>query len=493
MVQNISFPNYVSSNRVPGDYVDFDSSRANTARVNQRALLIGQKTTTGNATLDMPFIVSSFTDAATKVGVNSMLYDMITTFRDANTFQELWALPVTENGAGTAGTGTVTFTGTATAAGTLNLYVGDTNIQVGISSGDTAAGAATKLVAAMTNYPYLPATAAAVAGVVTFTAVHKGIAASDLPISVNWRGSANGEVTPAGLTVAVVGMNAGTADPVLDTALANLSSMAFDFIVCPYTSSAALTSIKNFLSDSSGRWAWTSMLYGICFNAVRGTFGATVTFGLSQNDKHISTLPILNSPTPVWAAATNYAAVCGASINGDPALPLTQLPLVDILPPTIDQQLTLSEANTFLYSGISTFTVSSDGVVNLQRSVTNYQKNGAGIADNSYLDTETDAVLMYYARDLVADLSSTFARKKLVNDGSISAAGSNTVTPNIILQHVIGHYGSKVNEGIVQDAPTFAKTARAQNAGGGQVSLYLPIILANQLRTIAMNVSFVKP
>lgn len=493
MVQNISFPNYQSSNRVPGAYVDFDSSRANTTRFNQRTLLIGQMTSSGSAVAGMPVIIGSLTDAGSKVGVTSMLYQMVTASRAADPFGELWILPVADSGAGAAGTATITISGTATASGTVNVYVGDTVVQTAVSVGDSASAVATKIVASLANYPYLSATGSASAGVVTLTCVHKGVAACDLPLNVNWGGSANNEVTPAGLTVAVTQFTGGTGDPALDTALANLSNMTFDFIACPYTGTAALTSIKNLLSDQNGRWAWSSMLYGIAFNAVRGSFGTITTFGLSQNDKHISTFPILNSPTPVYKAAAIYASVCAASLRNDPALPLTQLTMTGVMAPSVDQQLTLSERNTFYYSGVSGFVVESDGTVILERAVTNYQKNPAGIADNSWLDVETDAVLTYVARSLQSDLSTTFARKKLVNDGAISAAGSNTVTPSIVLQHTIGLYAAKCDEGVVQDLATFAKNARAQNAGGGQVSLYLPVILANQLRTIAMSISFSKP
>jgi phage tail sheath gpL-like len=492
MAQAIQFPYYQSSNRVPGTYVDFDSSNANTATFNQRSLLIGQMLPSGNTVANIPVIISSVVDAQAKCGMGSMLYDMAVNYRNADSFGELWILPLLDNPAGTPGVATVTITGAATASGTLNLYIEDTAVQTAVAVSDTPTIVATKLVAAMANYPGLSVTAAAVAGVVTFTAVHKGIAASDVSFVMNYYGVPNGEVTPPGLVVAITPMTAGTADPIIDIGLANLSNTTFDFIACPYTAATQLTSIKNFLSQATGRWGWGSQLYGIAWNAYRGTFGAATTFGLGQNDPHITTLPVLNSPTPVWAASAIYAATSGASLRSDPALPLTQLTLTGMLAPSVDQQLTLSERNTFYYSGMSGYTVQSGAVI-LERAVTNYQKNAGGLADNSYLDVETDAVLTFVARTLQSDISSKFARKKLVNDGVIAAAGSNIVTPSIVLSYAVGLYSSLADQGLVQNVAGFAANASAQNAGKGQVSLYLPVVLANQLREIAMDIAFSKP
>ena len=114
---------------------------------------------------------------------------------------------------------------------------------------------------------------------VDLTALHKGLALNDIDIRFAYRGAQNGEVIPPGVGYTVTALSGGASNPVLTTLLSNLGVQLFDYIDLPYTDTTSLNALETFLSDSSGRWAAETMLYGHVFSAYRGTFSARTTFG----------------------------------------------------------------------------------------------------------------------------------------------------------------------------------------------------------------------
>ena len=75
---------------------------------------------------------------------------MVERARAASKSARIFAIALSDNGAGAQAAGSVTFSGPATAAGTLNAYIGGRRFTVGVNSGMTAAQLATAFVAAIT-------------------------------------------------------------------------------------------------------------------------------------------------------------------------------------------------------------------------------------------------------------------------------------------------------------------------------------------------------
>lgn len=489
MPLSITFNTYPASNRTPGVFSEIDNSQANTGGVNQRSLIVAQKTAAGTAAANVPVLSTGATSAKAQFGAGSMAALAVEHYRRTDSQGELWVLPVDDNGAGTAGTIAVTVAGTATAAGTLTLYVAGLAVQAAVSVGDTATVIAGKVVTAVTASSDLPVSAANAAGVVTLTAKNKGVVASDvLDVRPNYYGLANGEALPAGVTVSVAAATAGTGDPSLDAPLAALGDDEYDVVVHPFTGTAGMLSIKNFLRS---RWQWDSQRYGGAFAATRGNLSALNTFGAANNDEHVSVLGVNNTPTPMFKVAAAYAAACAVSLRSDPALPLQYIDLDFIAPPP-GSRFTRTERNTLLYGGVSTFTVNKAGVPQLERAISTYRVNGAGVVDNSYLDVETLYILQDLHRSLIVELGSKFARKKLVADGKRLPASSNTVTAQTVKFEAIAHYLRKEQQGIVQNSDAFVKQVKAVNQGNGTVALELPWDIANQLRVIVFRDVFRK-
>jgi phage tail sheath gpL-like len=487
----IDFNYYPASNRVPGVYVEMDPSQANTGTALQTTLMFGQKLPLGLAAQDAPIIVESAAQVLSACGQGSFLAAMATRYLARDPFGPLYIVPLADNPAGVAATGTITLAGIATQSGTLNVYIAGVRIQVAVAAFDAAAAVAAKLNTAINANLDLPVTATAPAAVVTITCRHKGELGNDIQLQQNYLGAAGGEFPVLGITLTFAPMTGGTANPTLTNGLAALSSTPFDFIAMPFTDTTSLNTMKSFLADDVGRWSWQQMVYGGCFSAFRGTLGTCTAFGLARNDQHMSVMAFNGSPDPCYIWTAEVTAACAASLRVDPGLPLQYIATTLQAPP-IPQRFMLGERNTLLYDGMSTFRVAADNTVVIERMCTTYQKNAAGAVDDSYLDVETMYGLMFVSRDLSNYLLTRYARKKLVSDDTPVLFGSNCVNAPMIKASVIMEYRALQAGGYVQNAATFARNVLVENAGNGLVKILAPVDLVNQLRQIAILLQFRK-
>ncbi|WP_048994827.1 phage tail sheath subtilisin-like domain-containing protein [Burkholderia multivorans] len=492
---DISFPNIPQNLRVPLFYADIDPSRANTGQQTQRALIIGQILPTGTGTAGVAEICQGVTDAKNVGGRGSMLALMAAAYRNRDSFGEVWYLPLADDANAVAAAGSVEFTSASTATGVLSLYIAGQLVSVVVTPTMTTAQLATALVAQIAGLPDLPVTAAVdstTPGKVNITAKNKGLAGNDIDLRLNYRGAANGERTPTGLGVTVTAMSGGLVNPDLTTALANLGDQEFDFIAMPYTDSASLDAMKAFLSTQTGRWSWSKQIYGHAYGAYRGTLGAITTFGVTRNDEHMSIMGFNDSPTPSWILAAILAAAAAVSCRADPAQPMQTVTLDGFLAPPLQSRFELTDRNTLLYDGISTFTVADDGTVAIENLITTYQKNAFGDPDDSYLEVETMNTLMYVLRQLKSVVTSKYPRKKLAADGTRVVPGTNVVTPSMIKADLIAQYRSLEENGYVQGSAVFAQGLIVQqnSTNPNRVDVLYPAILIDQLRIFALLMQF---
>lgn len=488
----ISFQNIPQNLRVPLFYAEVNNSQANTATEQQRALIIGQITPAGKATAGVPQLLQGAADAKSQGGSGSMLALMAAAYAQNDPLGEVWALSLADDPAAVAASGTLTLTGQATAPGSLALYVAGQLVSLPVTTTQTVASIATALAGAINGVPDVPVTAAANAGVVTLTAKNKGLAGNDIDIRLNYRGAASGEVTPAGLQVAIVAMANGATNPQLAGPLATLGDLPFDFIVSPYTDAASVAALSALLNDQAGRWSWDIQVYGHVFMAMRGTTGQLATYGATQNDQHTSCMGFYDSPTPnfVWAAA--FAGAAAVSLKADPGVPLQTVQVRGVLAPPLASRFPLGLRNTLLFDGISTFTVDQAGNVSIENAITTYQKNALGQADNSYLEVETMFLLAFVLRSLASVVRTKYARVKLAADGTRFQPGSNVVTPSVIRADIIAQYRTLESGGFVQNSSAFAQALQVvQNAQNpNRVDVLWPVTLIAQLRIFALLAQF---
>ncbi|EKN4026449.1 phage tail sheath subtilisin-like domain-containing protein [Yersinia enterocolitica] len=436
----IPFTHIPSNLRTPLFFAEFDNSQANTATTTQRTLIIGQMLNAGTLPADVPVLVSSVATVAGQCGAGSMLHGQMAAYLANDIAGEIYILPLADTEAMVAATGKITVTTQASATGVISLYIAGIRVQVAVVATDEVAAVATALTAAINTTISLPVTAAAVDAVITLTAKNKGAHGNTIDLRLNYLGSAGSETTPDSLVLAFTPMAGGAGVPELDDALANLQDRTFDFIINPYTDTASLNKIKDFLSDSTGRWSYAEQLYGHSFAAQSGTYGQLTAAGELRNDQHASLLGVNGSPTPsyIWSAA--YVGAIAQSLRNDPGRPLQTLAISGVLAPPLASRFTLTERNNLLHSGISTVTTADDGTVQVENIITTYQKNKYGAEDDSYLQIETLFLLMFVTRFLRTQVTSKFARMKLAADGTRFAPGSAIITPNVIRAELIAQY-----------------------------------------------------
>lgn len=488
----VSFNTIPANVRVPLFYAEVDNSQAGYFSQALRTLIIGQKLAAGVAVADTPILVSRSDEAKTQFGIGSMLARMHEVYRANDSFGEVWCLPLSDNGAGVAASGTLTVTGPATAAGTINLWVGAQRVQVAVAASDSANTIAAAIDAAINADTTLPVTSSVATNVVTVTARHKGTLGNAIKLQLNYRGYAGGESTPTGVAVAIVAMSGGTADPTLTTALAAMGDEEYDFIIMPYTDSTSLDALETVMDDNTGRWAYNRQIYGHVYTAKADSFANLVTLGGLRNDQHASIAGYETGvPNTPWEYAAAYGARNAVFIAADPARPTQTGELVGILPAPAGSRFIMTERQTLLGSGIATSYVGG-GAVRVERAITTYQKNLWDQADPSYLDSETMHTLAYVLRRLRYNVTQKYPRHKLANDGARFGAGQAIVTPSVVRGEILSEYAALEEMGIVENAKAFAANLIVERDANdpNRLNVLYPPDLVNQLRVFAVLAQF---
>ncbi|WP_223554894.1 phage tail sheath subtilisin-like domain-containing protein [Pseudomonas sp. BF-R-01] len=484
----IGFSSIPADMRVPLFYAEMDNSAANSASSAMRRLIVAQvNDDADNPSIGKLVLVSSLAQARDVGGQGSMLASMYETWRKTDPVGEVWCLPL-QIDTGVAAKATVTITGTATEAGLLNLYVGGVRVQSIVVSAASPAVAAAALAVKINATPDLPVTAVAAEGVVTLTCKWGGESGNDIGIVLNRLGKSNGEMTPAGLTVVATPMTAGVGTPDQIDAVAALGDEPFEFICVPWSDTTTLNAWQETMDDNAGRWSWAKQLFGHVYGAKRGTLGTLVAAGQVRNDQHMTIQAMeLGVPQPFWLQAAGLAARTAVFISADASRPTQSGAMAGLEPAAASERFTLPERKSLLAYGIAT-AYYEGGYVRIQRSITTYQKNAYGQADNSYLDSETMHQSAFIIRRMQSVITSKYGRHKLADDGTQFGPGQPIVTPSTIRGELIAEYGKLETEGHVENAELFAQhlVVERDPNDSGRVNVLFPPDYINGLRIFAM-------
>lgn len=179
-------------------------------------------------------------------GSHSMLAGMVRRFKSINTDTQIDALPLADNGSGTASSASIKTTGAETVATTYTFNIMssvDYAFELTTSIGQTAEETATALAALINANTKIPCTAAVNgtdATKVDITASHKGTTFNDSLIEV---------VGSGGQTFTIVAFSGGAGDPVLTGVLDEVGDIRYQHIVFP--SSYDYDTFADFVDD---RW-----------------------------------------------------------------------------------------------------------------------------------------------------------------------------------------------------------------------------------------------
>lgn len=484
----ITFDRIPSNIRVPGVYSEISNVQAISGAqlLTYRRLIIGTMLAAGTAAPNVAVQCLSVPTAYGLFGAGSVAAGMVEAALAYDSFTDLWVIPLADPSAGAAATATITVTGAPTAAGTLNLYVAGRKVQVAVALGDTVTAIATKIVAAITAATNLPVTAAASAGVVTLTAKNKGETGNNLEARIGYYS----ETTPPGTAYAITAFAGGTGNPSPATALALLGDNWFQAIATAYTDAANLTVLEN---DQFDRWGPLRATEGHVFGAIKGTVSSVGTFGLSRNSEHITLVQSVKEPTPAYEKAAETMSIAAASASNDPARPIQNLAYKWSLPAAQSDRLTIQERQVLLVDGIATSYVTAAGVMQVERLITTYQKNSAGGADVSYLDSETLFTLLYLRHDWEDTLRRKYPRSKLADDGNRFGPGQQVITPKGMKAEMVAKAIEWNTIGLVENIDSFKSLSFAERnvSDRNRMDNLLVPDLVNQLRIVGNRIQFI--
>lgn len=491
MPDNITFATIPMDWLVPGAYIEIDPSKAvrGLPQNAHKMLVIGQRLSSGIIPAGQAVRITRKEDGVNYFGRGSMLAQQIEAALKVNPYTEFWAIALDDNAAGAFATGTITIGGAPTESGTLYLRIGGRTVNVGITAAQTPTQIATAIVAAITADLDGAVTATNAAGVVTVTARHKGTEGNGIDIRANYY---QGETTPKGMTVAIVAMAGGTANPDVTAVITAMSSMPAYTILSGWTDAANVALLE---AELVTRWGGMQMRQGHMFGFINGTFSGLTTYGSARNSPHSSFLGLNKSPTLPWVASAQWGAAVEFSGSNDPAIPFKGIYLPDVMAPDEKLRFIPTERNLLLRDGISTVTFDQSGACYIEQVVSTYQTNTFGMADTSLLKLNTKWTADYMAFAFKADILATFPKHKLAGDDVLPRIqpGQAIATPKLIRNCMIGTAQKLERVGLMEDLDQFIADVKVvrSDTDPNRINAILPPNLVNQFDVFAAAVQYI--
>lgn len=385
-----------------------------------------------------------------------------------------------------------TFTGVADGVATVTVTTSDggftDSVEITVGAGEGEGGGQRKQNAPVANSPKAGFKAEASGARVTLTAKHNGSAMNGYPLTLNYYGAVGGEEIPDGLTVTITAVSGGSGSVDFATAIAAMGDEAFDYIGFPFNDSNSIMLMVDEMDDTTGRWSWSRMLYGHAYTAMIGSLTDLVAFGDSFNAQHITICGYEEgTQSPVDELIASRLGRQAAFLRNDPARPTQTGEISGALPAPVGSRFSITERQSLLTHGIATATVNS-GTLQIERDITTYKKNKFGVADNSYLDSETLHTSAYVIRRLKTAITSKYPRHKLANDGTRFGPGQAIVTPSVLKGEMCACYREMELAGIVENFDVFKNYLIVErNADDpNRVDVLFPPDYVNQLRVFGL-------
>jgi phage tail sheath gpL-like len=350
----------------------------------------------------------------------------------------------------TAGAMTLAYGITVTFAATTGHTANDQwTFQVTASGGHVALRRLTEVVnqdrtAQITAQLVVPTSSTA--GTVMFTAKSRGTIGV-ASVFVNYLPQ---DATPGGLTVpAETGLIGGGSDPNANAVLDAIENVQMRHIATAYTNSQA-AQITTYLEDA---YDGTNPRPGQFWVALGGASYSVLTGTIAPlfNSPIASIQSPYRSPTADWVVAANYAAIAGREFGNDPALQLTDVRVRSMFAPKLADRFTFEENQGLLTSGIATLKYDAAGNSFIQRAVTTYKTNVAGVPDPSYRDTTTPATLIFLARQVQIRIATVFQRFKLASDELENVpVGQRIARPRDIRAELVALFYTLQDRGVIE-------------------------------------------
>ncbi len=424
--------------RVPGWYIEFDNRLAGNAVFQGKLLVLGQMLSTGSATALVPVRVTNPEQADELFGRGSMLAEQFRAIKAVDIYTETWALPLADAGLAVEAEGSILVTAGPSETRPLALYVAGYRMWCEMTAGATAAATAQAIVDAINADDRVPVTAEV-----------DGAIPAQVNLTCRWGGETGngislddcikGEQRTAGLAMTYTEPTGGAVNPDLVPAVAAMGNEWWNWLCLPYTDTTSLEVIE---AELATRYGPMRQKGGRAFAAFRGNHAATSTLGGGRNSPHVTIMGMGAAFSAPWIWAAVNAIVGAKSLAIDPARPLQRLAMPGLIGPREAQRWDEAERNLLLYDGIATYTVATDGTVQIERQITTYQENSAGIADDSYLNIQVPETLERIRFEQRSTFAQKYPRHKLADDAdrALYDPSQPVMTPKVCKTELLSMY-----------------------------------------------------
>jgi len=454
----------------------------------RRLLLVGHKLAAGAAASNVIRTVSSEGDAIVQFGEGSQLLAM---WRAAKANAAL-GLPIdciviNQGPAAVAASTTLVLANAAGAAATLTnagelmVYIGGVRVSVGVTTADTQATAAAKLINAVNAVASLPVVAAATANTaeVKLTCRWGGTTGNDIDVRNTYYLD---DAMPSGLTLSTPALSGGAVVPDVTPLIAAMAGYRATEIVCPFTDSPNLLLLE---AELAARWAENNMQDAAVVNAIRGTEGSNTAYLALRNSPHVHTITTTKDATSPWETAAMAGAALESQAAIDPAVPATGISLVGYKGPSQGNHWTVDQLNNMLTAGGSPLQVASDYTGTLLRVVTNYKRTPGGAADRSMAELCWIKTMSYYRWYHVTEFQTKYWGYKLAQYLTEPIPGQKIMTAELAEEIMIGLYKTFLDVGLCQNMAYYQQTLTVEVDGpNGKLKIQdEPVIVTQHYQT----------
>jgi phage tail sheath gpL-like len=486
---SIGFNSVPAGAKASAVFIETEYKRGGVAGpIPQRVALLGQYNTGKTPTENVALNITSADDAANYFGRGSMLHRMA-----RRLFQGLGSSTVIVDAfplaAGTgASTGTITIVGPSVLAGTLALYIAGERVPVVVTAAMAQNDIATAVRDAINANLDLPVTATAATNVVTLTARNAGLAANQITVR---RDIAAGDSSaePTGLTVTIVSLSGGSANPSIATALTNFGGTFYTWVVCPYNEDASLDLLEAAGVARIDPGVKKPFAGVVGYTDTRANF---LTWLDSRNSPWTTGVPVEGSPDHPAEIAASCVGSSAASAQSEPARPFKTLPLTGITPGAA-APWTYAQRDAVEQAGGSSTYIDSSGIVRIHDLCTTYTTNALGAADDAwgFTVTITNVQAKIYSLDQMF-LSAPFDRAVVVDDDSVTAKEF-AVSPKTVKSYIINLIDSQwIPEAWSKDRDSIVAgiIAEINGTNAGRIDVLVPDVIAVGLRIMAVKYQY---